>query len=48
MRFEGTKISELKAGEVINGIYVLRSADFKLSTNKKYYMDIVFSDKTGE
>jgi len=48
MRFEGTKISELKAGEVINGIYVLRSADFKLSTNKKYYIDIVFSDKTGD
>ena len=48
MKFEGIKISDLKAGEIINGIYVLKSADFKLSTNKKYYMDIVFSDKTGD
>ncbi|NLX64346.1 MAG: HD domain-containing protein [Clostridiaceae bacterium] len=47
MKFEGTKISELKAGENINGIYLLRNAELKLSSNKKNYLDIVFSDNTG-
>ncbi|NMA67710.1 MAG: HD domain-containing protein [Clostridiaceae bacterium] len=48
MKFEGTKISDLKSGEIINGIYVLKSADFKIAANKKTYIDIVFSDKSGD
>ncbi|HHU89757.1 MAG TPA: HD domain-containing protein [Clostridiaceae bacterium] len=47
MKFEGTKISDLKAGENISGIYLLRNAELKLSSNKKNYLDIVFTDKTG-
>ena len=47
MKFEGIKISDLKAGESINGIYLLRSAELKLSSNKKNYLDIVFTDNTG-
>lgn len=48
MKYEGVRISELKHGEVINGIYILKSAELKVSVNKKTYLDIVFSDKTGE
>lgn len=47
MKFEGIKISDLKAGESINGIYLLRNAELKLSSNKKNYLDIVFTDYTG-
>jgi len=47
MKFEGTKISDLKAGENINGIYLLKNAELKLSSTKKTYLDIVFSDNTG-
>ncbi|NLE26379.1 MAG: HD domain-containing protein [Clostridiaceae bacterium] len=47
MKFEGIKISDLKAGESINGIYLLRNAELKLSSNKKNYLDIVFTDNTG-
>lgn len=48
MRFEGIKISELKAGETINGIYILKNAEIKVSSNKKSYIDITLSDNTGE
>ena len=47
MKFEGIKVSDLKAGESINGIYLLRNAELKLSSNKKNYLDIVFTDNTG-
>lgn len=47
MKFEGIKISDLKAGESINGIYLLRNADLKLSSNKKLYLDIILTDSTG-
>lgn len=47
MKFEGVKISDLKAGEVINGIYLLKSVELKISSNKKTYLDIVFADSTG-
>lgn len=47
MKFEGIKISDLKAGETVNGIYILRSAELKISSNKKTYLDIIFSDSTG-
>jgi len=47
MRIQGTKISDLKAGEIINGIYLLKSAELKISSNKKPYLDIVLADSTG-
>lgn len=47
MKFEGIKISDLVPGENINGIFLLRSAELKLSSNKKNYLDIVFTDSTG-
>ena len=47
MKFEGIKISDLKAGESINGIYLLRNADLKLSSNKKLSLDIILTDSTG-
>ncbi|HHY65454.1 MAG TPA: 3'-5' exonuclease, partial [Clostridiaceae bacterium] len=47
MKFEGVKISDLKAGEVINGIYLLKSVELKISSTKKTYLDIVFADGTG-
>jgi 3'-5' exoribonuclease len=47
MKFQGIKISDLKAGEVINGIYLLKSAELKVSSNKKTYLDIVLADSTG-
>lgn len=48
MKFEGVKIVDLKPGETINGIYILKTADLKVSSNKKTYLDIVLSDQTGE
>lgn len=48
MKFEGVRISELKAGETINGIYILRSAELKVSSSKKTYIDMILSDSTGE
>ncbi|NLB77758.1 MAG: hypothetical protein GX796_02615 [Clostridiaceae bacterium] len=47
MKFEGIKISDLKAGESINGIYLLRNVELKLSSNKKTYLDIILTDNTG-
>ncbi len=47
MKFEGIKISDLKAGESINGIYLLRNVELKLSSNKKAYLDIILTDSTG-
>lgn len=47
MKFDGIKISELKSGGVINGIYLLKSADLKISSNKKTYLDIILTDSTG-
>lgn len=47
MKFEGIRISELKAGEVINGIYLIKSVELKISSNKKTYLDIVLADSTG-
>jgi 3'-5' exoribonuclease len=48
MKFEGTKIADLKPGETINGIYILKSVDLKLSSNKKTYLDMILSDQTGD
>ncbi|HBI73909.1 MAG TPA: 3'-5' exonuclease [Lachnospiraceae bacterium] len=48
MKFESIRISDLKAGETINGIYILKSVDLKISSNKKTYLDIILSDQTGD
>lgn len=48
MKFESIKISDLKPGETINGIYILKSVELKLSSNKKTYLDMILSDQTGE
>ncbi len=47
LKFEGIEIRYLNAGETINGIYILKSAELKLSSNKKTYLDLILSDKTG-
>ena len=33
MKLEGTRISELKAGETIKGIYFLKDAEIRVSSN---------------
>lgn len=48
MKFEGIKITDLKSGEVINGIYILKNVELKVSANKKTYLDLVLSDNTGD
>jgi 3'-5' exoribonuclease len=48
MKFESVKIADLKAGESINGIYILKSKEYRVATNKKAYLDLVFMDQTGE
>ena len=48
MKLEGTRISELKAGETINGIYILKDAEIRVASNKKTYIDMILSDNTGE
>jgi len=48
MRFAGVAIKDLKLGETINGIYILRKKELKEASNKKPYIDMVFSDNTGE
>lgn len=48
MKFEGVRISELKAGENVNGLYMLKSAEIKISSNKKTYIDMTLSDNTGD
>ncbi|MGI6050304.1 MAG: 3'-5' exoribonuclease YhaM family protein [Acetivibrionales bacterium] len=47
MKFEGIDIRDLVVGNTVNGIYILRSAELKLASNKKNYLDLLFSDKTG-
>jgi len=48
MRFSGIPIKDLKQHEIINGIYILRRKELKEASNKKYYLDLTFSDSTGE
>ncbi|HAA24812.1 MAG TPA: 3'-5' exonuclease [Ruminiclostridium sp.] len=48
MRFVGVPISDLKQGETINGIYILRKKELKETSSKKPYIDILFSDNSGE
>ncbi len=48
MKFEGIKISDLKSGETINGIYILKTVEFKISANKKTYLDMTLADQTGD
>jgi 3'-5' exoribonuclease len=48
MRFNGIPIKDLKQDENINGIYILRRKELKEASNKKFYLDLTFSDNTGE
>lgn len=48
MRFSGISICDLKQGEIINGIYILRKKELKETSNKKPFIDLHFIDKTGE
>jgi 3'-5' exoribonuclease len=48
MRFDGIPIKDLKQDENINGIYILRRKELKEASNKKFYLDLTFSDNTGE
>lgn len=48
MRFNGISIKDLKQDENINGIYILRRKELKEASNKKFYLDLTFSDNTGE
>jgi len=48
MKFESVSIGELKIGETVNGIYVLKSREIRTGSNKKPYLDLVFLDATGE
>ncbi len=41
-------ISELKAGEKVDGFYLVKSFEVKKTTNGKQYIDIELVDKTGE
>ncbi|MDD4297734.1 MAG: HD domain-containing protein [Ruminiclostridium sp.] len=43
-----TYINNLKQGETIYGIYVLRNIELKEASNKKHFLDLVFVDSTGE
>lgn len=48
MRFIGVSINDLKQGEIINGIYILRKKELKETSIKKPFIDMLFSDNTGE
>lgn len=48
MKFESIPVANLKPGETINGIYVLKSAEQRTSSNRKIYLDLTFSDRTGD
>jgi len=48
MKPEGTRISELKNGETISGIFILKGAEIRVTSNRKTYIDMVLSDSTGE
>ncbi len=48
MRFNGITIQELKQGETINGIYILRSKELRETSNKKFFLDLNFIDSTGK
>lgn len=48
MKFIGVPISEIKAGENINGIYILKNRELRTGANKKLYLDLSFADSTGE
>lgn len=48
MKFESVTISDLRTGETVNGIYVLKSREMRTGSNKKPFLDLVFIDATGE
>lgn len=48
MSNENKNISEFKAGEKVEGFYLVKNSDVKKTTNGKQYIDIDLVDKTGE
>ncbi len=46
---EYVKINDLKVGQKINGVYLIKNISVKLTnSNNKKYLDITLSDKTGD
>ncbi len=46
---EYVKIKDLKVGQKINGVYLIKNISVKLTnSNNKKYLDITLSDKTGD
>ncbi|NLY18237.1 MAG: HD domain-containing protein [Clostridiaceae bacterium] len=43
-----TQIKNLKQGESVYGIYILRNKELKEASNKKQYIALIFIDSTGE
>lgn len=43
-----TQIINLKPGDSVFGIYILRKKELKEASNKKQFIDLVFMDSTGE
>ncbi|AAK80218.1 3'-5' exoribonuclease [Clostridium acetobutylicum] len=41
-------ISELEAGNRIDGFFIIKSAEKRISSNNKKYLDFTFGDKTGD
>lgn len=48
MKFESVSVANLKPGETVNGIYVLKNMEQRVSSNKKPYLDLTFTDRTGD
>lgn len=45
---EYKKINELQNGERIDGFFLVKSVELKISTNNKKYLDFTLADKTGD
>lgn len=45
---ENKTISEFKAGNRIEGFFVIKSVECRVSSNNKKYLDLTFGDKTGD
>lgn len=42
------EIRNMKAGETVQGVYLIKSFEIKQGNNNKFYLDINIGDKTGE
>ncbi|QZY54857.1 3'-5' exoribonuclease YhaM family protein [Crassaminicella profunda] len=45
---EEKSIQEFKSGDEIQGFFIIKKIEMKLSTNNKNFLDLTVSDKTGE